>query len=1170
MATATTGNHVLRIHDDGASDIRLECWGRSSKLDSNKIMTIKDTLRKGSSKIATSVPSPFARMYLFDTAFKMVSEQLDGDTVYHQLVSDCLDIFQLLFNSGNVDPNIKFKQWNKQERISKLKENPEGHPHKLLADSLDLFFTNKFAGVQDVTFIYYKDILLGGTSPLTTFFTSPNWHREMEENGIIIASTTGDVYFDLDYSPLHLRDNVFVEFMYKFYLAHSSVLNEKCEGFATYIRNTIEKHNKEFARRGNNDWADYKNNPQKLEGDYQRINVIPNSSTYLQVNNLFAYAIKSGGIPSKIESESDFLIITSSDNYKQELDSDNNPTNPYKPLVLVKEMNDLGTYTYDNTPWNPSTEIRRSAIIDTFGNPIPLAQRYLPGNSQIQYPFVTTEDFLEDHLVKMPFKLNEGKFLTGYSGDFNFLLPIKKEYFNFFTKEDLSKNLEIINSDNKVTVKLKIPVRNKRGNASVLISKDYDFAMTPVALCKAGVAIFPFYRINDADENLQKLNEYTVLFADKNDKLKVDGIEFWQIPNIVAKKSIEVAKPKPRSKRGISAASNYYKVNSAFDLIEIKLADESNKLFTGLVIPLFKEIYNQNATKKFTYAIDFGTSNSHIAYTDNPNDKKPKTFDITENGMQMILLNKPGESKIIAEKYRLGYDGFPEIDALVNREFIPAIIGKEFGSHVTFPIRTVTCEKSSFQAESPDLFSNINVGFFLDSDETKTEDCIYQTNLKWLFENSKNISDPNRIEAFLKGLLLLIRNKTIMNGGSIEETKVVWLVPLSMKQRSVDLFSEKWKKSFNEVFKGTCSNLLEPITESVAPYFFLKNNPDANIKDFADVLNIDIGGGTTDVMFFMKKSEKYLSTSFRFAGGDIWGGGFKNEKDNGFIKNLIEARNQSKQSRGKEDVIFEMFMNDSTLMSEDVTSLLFRYDDHFKFSDSINRNKPSLKLVFFIHYSAIVYHIIQLIESKQLNIPRYFTFTGKGSQYINIMCSNDSLTRFTKLLFKAYTSLDIPNDFKVVLSANPKEATANGAVLYISSPDKDKISLSKDDIINHWGCENGFESDFRRSATKIKDVAANLEFNNSVLRNLQSFIEKTIQNENIIDFLSEYEINHISEYEKLLTNGDATKSGEFYDSYYSLLENLKINENDGISETFFFLALKDSLYSLSKHIIEHK
>jgi len=1228
--TKTTGNHIFRIHDDGASDIRLECWGLSSKLDSNRIRTIKDTIRKGSSKVATSVPSPFARMYLFDTAFKMVSEQLDGDTVYHQLVSDCLDIFQFLFNAGNGDANIKFKQWNRNERINKLKDNPEGHPHRLLADSLELFFTNKFSNVQDITLIYYKDILLGGTSPFTVFFTSPNWHREMEENRIVIASTTGDVYFDLDYTPLHLRDKMFVEFIWKFYLSHRSILNEKCDGFSTYIINTIAKHNKELERKMNNEWDDYINNPQKLEDDYQRINVIPNSSTYLQVNHLFAYAVKSGGISSKIESESDFLMITSSDNYKNELDADNNPTNPLKPLVLLKGMNVPGTFTYDNTPWDPTTDIRRNSIFDTYGEPLPLVERYLPGNSQIQYPFITTEDFLEDNLVKMPFKLNNKKFLTGYSGDFNFLLPIKKQYFNFFTIEDLhNKNLEIIPLDNKITVKLKIPIRNRKGISFVIMTKDYDLENIPAAQCKAGLAIYPFYKIMDAEkirrrikeiektirenneaikksnnnsslaENIKSLeeqikvlradleskkkydslNDYTVLLADRNDKLRVDGIEFWQTNDIVAKKSIDVKRPEPRTKKGISAASNYYKVNSGFDLIEVKLSDEGNKAYSGLIIPQFKEIYNQESTKTFTFAIDFGTSNTHIAYTDIVDDKKPKTFDISESDIQMVLLNKPGDSKIVAEKYRMGYDSFPEIDILVNREFVPAIIGKEFNSHVVFPIKTSTCEKKTFSSEKTDLFTNINVGFYMDS-EKASSDFSYTTNLKWLFESPKDTKDTERIKSYIKQLLEMVKNKVILNNGSLADLKITYMLPLSMDSTSADNFKELWENTFREVFKSSCNNLPERITESAAPYYFLKFNEGEIGIEHDKTVNIDIGGGTTDILFIMKgkgvsSGERFLSTSFKFAGNDIWGDGFnRNKKDNGFIKNFLKFREKNKQAKEICDDIFDSFLQDKSYTSEDTIGILFRYDDHFKFIESIKKHNTELKVIFYIHYCSIIYHILQILETNKLEIPRYFTFTGKGSQYISLLCNDSNINRLTKELLRVFTDKNAPEGFKVLLIPNPKEATANGAVILVNEDENEKRLYRRveDDgktvEVFHWGSETSYSVNLEKGISKNKEIISNQEFCDSTLKNSQSFINRIFTDLALKKFLSDQGIKKYDEYLSFFETKDVTKSGILYDSFYSALNYYKKKEGEAISETFFFLTLKDAVYSLSKKITE--
>ncbi len=1168
MSDSSTANYIFRVHEDGAANIRLEDWGVSTKMDANKIKTIKDVLKKGTSKIATSVPSPFARMHLFDTAFKMVSDDLDGNSVYHQLVSDCLDIFQLLFQSGNGNSEITYRIWNRAERVGKLREKGEGHPHKLLADSLEMFFKGKFAGVQSLTLIYYKGIMLGGTSPLTIFFTSPNWQREMMENNIHIASTTNhDEFFDMDFRPLHSRDPLFVEFLYRFYLAYRSTLHENCEGLAEYIRKTIETHRKELARKSNAEWSSYINNPSSLDQDYQRVEVVPASSTYLQMGMAYAYTVKQEDIPTKIQSDSDFVIVPSVERYREEIDITTNTPLAYRPLVLARGMNVAGTFTYDNTPWNAATDIRRSAIMDTFGAPVPLSQRLLPGTN-IRYPFLTTEDFLEDSLIRMPYKLHKEKFFTGYGGDFSYLLPIKKEYFNFFNIDDLKNALTILTGDTRITVQLRIPVRNTKGNSHIIFTKDYDFDKVAIAQCEAGMAIFPFYRLTDNDEKLQALNEYSVLFADGEKKFDVADLSFWKVQDVIHRRRLDVRKPLPRSNRTKEGSSYHYQVHSAFDLIELKLKDERQRTYTGMILPMFKTVSNQQATKRYTFAIDFGTSNSHIAYLDNAADKKPKTFTIGEEDLQTVMLNAPADGRDAAEKYANGFGQFYELRSFVNREAVPAIIGREFGSPIAFPIRTATAEKATFQSEPPSLFQNISIGFFMDSDETKGDNALYHTNLKWLFENALNHSDPDRIQAFLTELLLLIRNKVITTGGSLKDTRIVWLKPLSMKQGSVDKFAGKWRAAFEQVFKESGAVLEEPITESIAPYFYLKNNPDANVRDFADALNIDIGGGTTDVMFFMRRTSNYLSTSFRFAGGDIWGDGYnRNEKNNGFIKNFLIARAESKKDASDEDRILAKFLSDPTLTSEDVTSLLFRYDNHFRFSDTINRNKPQLKLIFFLHYSAIVYHLVQIIELKDLAIPRYFTFTGKGSQYLALMCSSDALTKFTKLLLQAYTARPVPTDFKVVLIANPKEATANGATLFINSPDRDRIDMSAIDVVTHWGQEPGTEAPFKRIVTPLREIVQDRAFQDSVLKNLQRFVELTLQNESIATFLAEYEIKGLSEVVQMLTAGDATQSGELYDSFYSLLEGMRTAESDGISETFFFLALKDALYALSKQIM---
>jgi hypothetical protein len=1183
MDSKNKSGYIFRIQNDEVSSVRGECWVETSKLDYNKISTIKDTVKGYSSKIATSVPSPFARMYLFDTAFKMVADEIEGDSIYHNLVSDCLDVFQLLFSAGNSDNNIKYRIWNRYDRLRVLKEKPDGHAHKILASALDIFFDDQFKDTNNIALIYYKDILIGGTSPLTLLFTSPNWKREMIENNLIIKSPTGDTYFDDKYISLNKRDRVFVEYMWKFYLAYQSLLNEGCEGLSLYIRNAVELYFKEFKKMSEGEWACYRNNPSQLENDYHKINIVPRSTSFLHINDIFAYTIKLEGVSKKIESNSDFKIKSSVNYYKKNLVDESDDSEICAPLVLVKGMTVNGVYTYDNHRWDQNIEIRRSAIIDTHGNMVPLSKRYLPGISHVQYPYVTVEDFLEDNLIKMPFKINSNKFITGYKGDINYLLPIKKEYFNFFTKNDLEEQLIIILEDNKIIVRLEIPILMRDRLSSICMIKEYDLKDAHIAQCNAGFAIYPFYRVISGDDHyrsddessydgLRKINNYTVLFADKNDELKVESIKFWKNEDICKREDIK-SKPIARTEKNqkdnfSSTGSYYYDVKSDFDIIEVKLSDK-NCDYSGIIIPKFREVTKYGKNKEFTVAIDFGTTNTHVAFVESNDDKKPKAFEIKESDMQMVLLNKPGESENIAKKYRLGYGGFPEIDILVNSEFIPSIIGKEYGSYASFPIRSATAEKVSF--DKPDLFSQINVGFYIDSDEGTKNNSIYQTNLKWILEKRDKPYDAERIYAFIKEILMLIKNKVFMCYGDIDKTKVIWMRPLSMKYGTEGIFIKKWQEAFEDVFAGTNAELQGPHEESVAPYYYLKTYPDDKIKDFADAINIDIGGGTTDAMLFMRKTNTYLSTSFKFAGGDIWGDGYNgNEKDNGFIQNLEKYRDGIKNKDAIKESIYKNFINNNAFTSEDVVGLLFRYDEYFKFTESIIRFNPELKIVLVLHYGAIIYHLIQIIEGEKLKIPRYFTFTGKGSQYINVMCDNKYLTKFTVLLIKVYTKLEIPEDFKVVITKNSKEATASGAVLLVNSGESDEIKIDKDNIKNNWGCETDCAVSYERNITKIHEVVADTKFHDSVLNNVQKFIDITLSNNDVIRFLNEYEIGNIEKHKKYLLSGNPAKSGELYDSYYTVLRDISKKEDEKISETFFFHALKDSLYSLSKEIAANK
>lgn len=1200
--------HIFRKYP-GYNANEIKDWSPSTVIDTDSF-DVEDILpSNGSSKAGTSIPSPLARLELFDTAFHIVASDkknnLKGNTIYHQLVSDCLDVLQLIFNTKAADigmgKKLWFKEWKVRENIDKLKLKGESHPNYLLGKSLDQIFSDKinprFADVDSIFLIYYENKLMGGTSPLTLFFTSPNWARFIKDGKIhdVPQSADGDVFFDDNYKALHERDKDFVEYVYKLFL-QNKVSFEKAEGFRKYINKTIELYFdnwkntfadfqlKANASLDNDGFGAIKN---AMDNDYDK--VITNvDNKYLTINGLCFYHQQEGREKEKIKNVSDFIIRTDVTKYNKQFNEKNEEQIVYPPLVLVDGMNVSGDYMEKNSPWNSNTKIK-----DFYHRSVPLYERKLPqGNSlSVTYPFVTVDDFLEHFLVEMPFNINSSKFYSGFKGNFKYLLPIKKEYLNFFKFNDLSNNLTITLDEGLIKVSLKIPIRNRKGVPEILFTKFYSKERGNVISCLADIGIYPFYQIADQNTALANLNDYTVLLANRIEKEKNKeqlALNFFSYEKFVSDNNHIDTKMRPRSifnEGGAIASSKYYKVKEIFNYIEIlyRYDDLGNKC-NGLIIPNFENrVFNSgNLIKQFIFAIDFGTSNTHIAYMET-GDALPKPFEINEVDQQMVLLNEPGSDTDLGEKYEK-YGDFPAIDLTLRREFLPAIITAKSKNAISFPFKTASCEVVDFgntEKSNVDLFSHINIGYYIDKEENNGN-VIYTTNLKWLLENSNDDSNKSRVKFFLQQLLLQIKAKTILNYGKPAELKVVWSVPQSMERGNRTTLKNVLKTAFNDVFGNSGATLLEPIPESVAPYFYLTKSGDG-IQDIANAVNIDIGGGTTDVMMFMESSgsrtDKYLTTSFRFAGNDLWGSGFKGKlKDNGFVKNYLQYI-KANNINPRELIYFNTKMNDGNLNSDDLISLLFKDDEKFKFSDSITIGNPNLSIILYLHFSAIVYHILQIIEVKKYPLPRYISFTGKGSQYIKLICGGDEkeLEDFTKLLIKAYSNQKIQDSFKIHLNSNPKEITANGSVLYALADKNEKDKYDGDFAFIYPGFNPAIDTEFAEKLNMddkgfvIKDILEiNSPLNIKVLDNLNLFLEKTLTDRNIIEFLNGFKIKNLKEtYNALKWNNDIENGeGLIYDSYRKVLNNLRSHDKENqLPESLFFFAFKDALYQLSKNIV---
>lgn len=237
--------------------------------------------------------------------------------------------------------------------------------------------------------------------------------------------------------------------------------------------------------------------------------------------------------------------------------------------------------------------------------------------------------------------------------------------------------------------------------------------------------------------------------------------------------------------------------------------------------------------------------------------------------------------------------------------------------------------------------------------------------------------------------------------------------------------------------------------EAIAPYYSLISLPEVGEKIFTkNSVNIDIGGGTTDIFVLDKGSLGFSNTgrafesSIMFAGNQLWG----IEEDaraleerrrskNGFVsymKNLIASGNYYFKDASLKQVYEDNYRDKP---ADQLVSFFFKYSD-FNFGGNVKMNQ-NLRFVMFLHYSAIVYYLSDLLKyiasrNERFAFPEILTFTGKGSEYIKLLGDEAEIARLTHEMLKTF-GINI-SQFSVYFPTSPKELTAAGGI-YSMNPD---------------------------------------------------------------------------------------------------------------------------------------
>ena len=806
-------------------------------------------------------------------------------------------------------------------------------------------------------------------------------------------------------------------------------------------------------------------------------------------------------------------------------------TEEKKPLVLPIEFGSIYSdifYVSDN--WEKTCKA-------PFYDEKPLNERRLP-KANDTYPYLTVSDFFEDVLIRVP-SINAhdeaffGKFVSNSS--YNYLLPLKPTFFKYFTPQQLQGKvggksmieIEEILSDN-VKVTLRIPIQNNRFieySRNYIENGDIRPTQNKGALIERNFAVGLFSTIQYEDEKQAYYRAYIMSeFEEKDD---------YRLSFVKGTTTLNLSEPIVRN----DSDDRYYSYKSyvierhTFDYIKV----ESEGHY-GVLIPFMQKI---GGSDKFTFAIDFGTTNSHIEY--NINDGASEPFNITHKDNILKLWGKVDNQS----RYILGYD------------VIPDTIGNE--SLYKFPMRTSLCMASDTNWNTA-VYSlgHTNIPFPYEKKRGYAYNRIL-TDLKW----SNDPDNIKRIKNYIESLFMILRTKVLLNNGNLAKTKIVWFYPISMVENRYNSFNDVWTKAYEKYFGGDRRNVI-PMTESVAPYEHYRNS-EASV---GNIVTVDIGGGTTDIVLANDGEVKNI-TSFHFAADSIFGDPYVTYRSSASVnKLLIQYENSIKcvledNSLSELEDIFEQHIKSK--ISANIASFFFSLRDNTEIQtkhleENVDFNTMLLldtnyKIVFVMFYSAIIYHLAKIMKAKGNSMPRHIAFSGNGSKIIRILTSSDAtLEKYTKKIFEKVYSQTYPSDGLTILQNenNPKEVTCKGGLSNPTKQDYDDIASTK---IVYKSANDGLH-EFIESET-YADI--NETYLNKVVEEVKVFIQFVFDLNKEFSFKNNFDSAetslNVAQEECMRDLLTYTKNG---------LENKKkeVSDNDIIEETLFFYPLSGMLNAL--------
>ena len=1027
-------------------------WGGNydKGYDEKQINTI-DSSNEHSEHEPTSIPSPFARIALAKTAFAEVAEHGERAlAAYQKIVSDSLDVAEILFTFDKWKDEIEIIKWDKKTDLQKLSQ------HKILHKTLKTFLDNdaetyNFDKMQCIYILKHKKTgkIIGATSPCTLFFSSAN------KVAVKISLSNNHSAFNGIF-PLHKRSWDFQKYLYTWFEVNNDTRNIENKPVSIF-----------------NEFVQYLNAQKKLQPD--RIDEIDNH--------------------------------------------------------LPKDFND-----YDEL---------RAPDVEVLGKPL---HRYKKGNIKTEEKYLDN-NLLENKIIRLPYKIQKGSFFDGNlneTSQYSYLLPVTDIFFKYYSVDDLQKWIRINEVGTNVEVKLEIPKLQQE------IKKIYKESESILKLENGfDCMLFPNVRFERQDDAYYRFG----LFLPYAQKAQIDrySVDFYAGKNKIESENQIVRNTNDNE----NPICKTYSLNQRiFDRVKI-----SNENTNGVLLPVLPEKGN---SETFTFAVDFGTTNTHIEYKTSL-ETTSRPFDIQEGCKQIHFLLGNTE-----------YNTF-----VADIDFVPSLIGEK--ERFKFPVRTaLSLAKSREEAKKIFPFTQANIVIPYEKRQVPSYNRVL-TQLKW-------DSTEEEMGYFIDSLCFMLRNKVVLNSGNLSRTKIVWFYPLSMAGSRSKVIREKWKVAYAKYFLGFSvasiddldegvkeilkENIVE-LPESVAPFLCYKD--DLKYRDaINNLVSIDIGGGTTDIVFIKDGKKAEYVTSFRFAANSIFGLG------ENITPIVFKYQSEIEQIIENNDPLFKLrniLKSITGSISGDLASFFFSLSDNEMLKNveinfnSMLKKDNNQKFVFVLFYAAIIYHTAQIMKAKKLPLPRHIAFSGNGSRIVNIVADKEVLAEVSKLIFeKVYgdkygnSGLDIIQNTK-----NPKEVTCKGG---IKAADKDYVQMPFESVVVLWKNDNNtFKSIEDKDTYATVDVEESIKKTNKQVKEFVNYVIDDLLNQKYTKsvvsetFVKTLNLNQQTlQIAKNIIAKDDDLTNFTRNGINGKIESIKDTASTQIEETFFFYPIASLLNVISNEI----